>query len=114
MDLYAGPGRHESVADRLWRRYGPRAFAMLEAIRGDPRHGEEVIEGTEYLRCELDEAAGSEMVTKLADFLRRRTKIAMVMRHDELAGSGRLQDAGEILFGADAPARHAEYFAGAA
>jgi glycerol-3-phosphate dehydrogenase len=54
------------------------------------------------------------MVTKLEDFLRRRTKIAMVMRHDEQAGSGGLQESGEILFGADAAARHAEYFAGAA
>jgi glycerol-3-phosphate dehydrogenase len=114
MELYAGPGRHESVADRLWRRYGQRAFAMLEAIRGDPRLGEEVIEGTEYLRCELDEAAGSEMVTKLEDFLRRRTKIAMVIHHEELAGSGRLLEASKILFGSDAPVRHAEYFAGAA
>ncbi|MGH9026434.1 MAG: glycerol-3-phosphate dehydrogenase/oxidase, partial [Acidimicrobiia bacterium] len=110
MDLYVGPGRHESVADRLWRRYGQRAFAMLEAIREEPRLAEEVIEGTEYLRCELGEAASSEMVTKLEDFLRRRSKIAMVMRHDDLARSGRLQEAGTILFGADAAARHAEYF----
>jgi glycerol-3-phosphate dehydrogenase len=112
MHLYAGPGRHESVADRLWRRYGQRAFAMLEAIREDPRLGEEVIEGTEYLRCELDEAASSEMVTKLDDFLRRRSKITSVLSHEELVASGRLREACEILFGADAAARHAEYIDG--
>lgn len=26
----------EPLSDRLWRRYGRRAFAMLEAIRADP------------------------------------------------------------------------------
>jgi glycerol-3-phosphate dehydrogenase len=110
MELYAGPGRHESMADRLWRRYGQRAFAMLESIRDEPRLGEEVIEGTEYLRCELDEAASSEMVTKLEDFLRRRTKIDMVLRRDELAASGRLEEACQILFGAHGDSRHREYF----
>ena len=110
MDLYAGPGRHESVADRLWRRYGQRAFAMLESIRDEPSLGEEVIDGTEYLRCELDEAASSEMVTKLEDFLRRRTKIDMVLRREELLASGRLKEACQILFGPHADATRAEYF----
>ena len=29
----------EPLTDRLWRRYGRRAFAMLDAIREDPDHG---------------------------------------------------------------------------
>ena len=35
----------EPLSDRLWRRYGRRAFAMLEAIRDDPTMGEDIMGG---------------------------------------------------------------------
>ena len=47
----------EPLTDRLWRRYGRRAFAMLEAIRADPTMGEDVMGATDYLRVELHLAA---------------------------------------------------------
>lgn len=100
----------ETLTERLWRRYGLRAFAMLEAIRDDPGMSEEVIEGAEYLRCELFYAAQTEMITRLEDFLRRRSKIAMVMPQDEIADAEGLHEACSILFGSDAQRRHDEYF----
>ncbi|MCC7078754.1 MAG: FAD-dependent oxidoreductase [Acidimicrobiia bacterium] len=100
----------ETLTDRLWRRYGLRAFAMLEAIRDDPAMAEEVIEGAEYLRCELFYAAQTEMITKLDDFLRRRSKIAMVMPHAEIAASQGLREACRMLFGTQADTRYDEYF----
>lgn len=102
---------YEKLTSRLWRRYGLRSFAMLEAIRDDPTMGHDIIDGAQYIRCELHLAAGTEMVTKLEDFLRRRSKISQVMRRHEIENATGLKEAGEILFGADAGRRHDEYFA---
>ncbi len=100
----------EPLSDRLWRRYGRRAFEMLDEIRQDPSMGEDIIESADYLRVELCLAAETEMVTKLEDFLRRRSKITQVIREEDVRSSPGLHEAAEILFGPDADARLAEYF----
>ena len=100
----------EPLSDRLWRRYGRRAFEMLDEIRQDPSMGEDIIESADYLRVELCLAAETEMVTKLEDFLRRRSKITQVIREDDVRSSPGLHEAAEILFGGDADERLAEYF----
>ncbi|WP_420450714.1 FAD-dependent oxidoreductase [Ilumatobacter sp.] len=103
----------EPLSDRLWRRYGRRAFAMLDAIREEPSMGEDIMGSADYLRVELHEAARSEMVTKLEDFMRRRSKIELVVTDDDIADSPGLREVAEILFGADeADRRLAEYFGG--
>jgi glycerol-3-phosphate dehydrogenase len=83
---------------------------MLDAIRSDPRMAEVIIETSEYLRCELDEAARREMVVKLEDFLRRRSKISQVVRDEDLLRAEGLREAARILFGDEADAKVAEYF----
>ena len=100
----------EPLSDRLWRRYGRRAFEMLDEIRQDPSMGEDIIKSADYLRVELHLAAETEMVTKLEDFLRRRSKITQVIPEDEVRTSPGLHEAAEILFGEDAEARLAEYY----
>jgi len=100
----------EPLSTRLWRRYGSEALGLLESIRQDPRQADLVIENAEYLRCEIEEAARREMVTKLDDFLRRRSKIALVVSHEALRHASGLADACRILFGAEADAKLAEYF----
>ena len=100
----------EPLSDRLWRRYGRRAFEMLDEIRQDPSMGEDIIESADYLRVELCLAAETEMVTKLEDFLRRRSKITQVIREDDVRSSPGLHEATEILFGDDADDRLDEYF----
>ncbi|HEY3485825.1 MAG TPA: FAD-dependent oxidoreductase [Ilumatobacteraceae bacterium] len=102
----------EPLSDRLWRRYGRRAFSMLEAIADDPRMAEEVMDSADYLRVELYLAARTEMITRLEDFMRRRSKIELVVRREDFVGSPGLRDAAEILFGDDAERRLAEYLAG--
>ena len=103
----------EPLSDRLWRRYGRRAFAMLDAIREEPAMAEDIMGSADYIRIELYEAARSEMVTKLEDFMRRRSKIDLVVSDDEIANSAGLREVAEILFGPDeADRRLAEYFGG--
>ncbi|NND74778.1 MAG: FAD-dependent oxidoreductase [Ilumatobacter sp.] len=102
----------EPLSGRLWRRYGRRAFAMLEAIRQDPTMAEDIMGSADYLRVELHSAAESEMITKLEDFMRRRSKIDLVVADADIHGSAGLREVAEILFGADADRRLAEYFGG--
>ena len=99
----------EPLSDRLWRRYGRRAFAMLEAIRSDPSMGEDILGGTDYLRVELHTAANTEMVTRLEDFMRRRSKIEQVVPDAEIGDSDGLREVAEILFGSHGGDKLAEY-----
>jgi glycerol-3-phosphate dehydrogenase len=101
----------EPLSDRLWRRYGRRAFDLLEAIRSDPAMGEDIMESADYLRAELHNAAEHEMIVKLDDFMRRRSKIDLVVRDEAIRASPGLHEVAEILFGADADRRLDEYFA---
>ena len=101
----------EKLSTRLWRRYGGEALGLLESIRADPRMAETIIETSEYLRCEIDEAARREMVVKLEDFLRRRSKIELVVRREEVERAPGLREACRILFGDEAEERLREYFA---
>ena len=110
LDGYTAPESSEPLSSRLWRRYGSEALGLLENIREDPRQAEVLIKGTEYLRCEVAQAARREMITKLEDFLRRRSKIALVVRQDDIRRSPGLTEACELLFGGEAPAKLAEYF----
>jgi glycerol-3-phosphate dehydrogenase len=112
LDAMTSPSSSEKLTSRLWRRYGAEALGLLEDIRADPRMSEVLIEGAEYLRCEIAQAARREMVVKLGDFLRRRSKIALVLRKEELRDAPGLREACRILFGDAADARAEEYFAG--
>jgi glycerol-3-phosphate dehydrogenase len=98
----------EPLSDRLWRRYGRRAFAMLEAIRAEPAMADDVLGGTDYLRVELHQAAESEMVSRLEDFMRRRSKIEQVVPADEIDPQG-LAEVSRILFGDRADQKLEEY-----
>ncbi len=112
LDEFRTKADTEPLTDRLWRRYGRRAFGMLEAIREDPTMAEDVMGSADYLRVELHSAARSEMVTRLEDFMRRRSKIDLVVSDADIAESEGLYDVAEILFGDDAERRLAEYFGG--
>jgi glycerol-3-phosphate dehydrogenase len=110
LDDYTALESSEPLSTRLWRRYAVEALGLLENIREDPRQAEVLIKGTEYLRCEVAQAARREMITKLEDFLRRRSKIALVVRKDDIRRSPGLLEACELLFGDQASAKLAEYF----
>lgn len=110
LDALTSPRSAEKLTTRLWRRYGEGAFAMLEAVRSDPSMAEVLIEPAEYIRCEIEHAARYEMVTKLDDFLRRRSKITLVIPDEEVRRAPGLREACRILFGDAAEARMAEQY----
>jgi glycerol-3-phosphate dehydrogenase len=112
MDLDAMTAKESSepLSTRLWRRYAASALALLDDIRQDPNMAEVLILGTEYIRCELHHAMQREMVTKLGDFLRRRSKIALIARTEQIQKAPGLLEACEILFGELAQQKLDEYF----
>jgi glycerol-3-phosphate dehydrogenase len=111
LDALPFPAPSEPRSRRLWRRYGLAAFELLEAIRRDPRAGEVIVPGTDFLRCELELVARREMVVTLDDFLRRRTGIAQIVRGEELLEAPGVREACAALFGPEADARWNERFA---
>ena len=110
LDLMTHPSASEKLTSRLWRRYGAHAISLLETIRADPKEGEQLIENAEYLRCEIELAAKREMITKLEDFLRRRSKIALVVRKEDIRHASGLKEACKIFFGDQADEKLEEYF----
>ncbi len=100
----------EPLSDRLWRRYGRRAFEMLDEIRLDPSMGTDIMKNADYLRVELHVAAGTEMITRLEDFLRRRSKITQVVASDDVRNAEGIREVAEMLFGDEADRRLEEYF----
>jgi glycerol-3-phosphate dehydrogenase len=110
LDGMTSPESSEPLSTRLWRRYGESALRLLEDIRADPSMAEVLIHGTEYIRGELYHAARREMITKLDDFLRRRSKIALIARKETMAEAPGIFEACRILFGLEAEAKYQEYF----
>lgn len=109
LDELTAATASEPLSTRLWRRYGEDALPMLDAIERDSSQARQVIEGAEYIRCELEHAARTEMITTLEDFLRRRSKISLVMREDEILAAPGLLAACRILFGERASERLEEF-----
>ncbi len=109
LDSLTDASSSEPLSERFWRRYGESAFGLLERIRADAHEAKLLIKNAEYTRCEIALAARREMIVKLEDFMRRRSKIEEVVRREDIANAPGLLEACEILFGSDAQARLAEY-----
>lgn len=109
LDAYTVEGSSEPLTQRLWRRYGGRSLELLEDIRRDPRQAKRLMKNAEYLRCEIEYTARHEMITKLEDFLRRRSKISQVVRHEDIIDAPGLKQACEIFFGDQAEEKRQEY-----
>jgi alpha-glycerophosphate oxidase/glycerol-3-phosphate dehydrogenase len=109
LDTLTPESSSEPLTQRFWRRYGRNAIGMLESIRENPSKAELLIENAEYLRVEIEHAAKREMVTKLDDFLRRRSKISLVVRPEDIINAPGLREACEILFGNEADQKLKEY-----
>jgi glycerol-3-phosphate dehydrogenase len=109
LDEMTDPGSSEPLSERFWRRYGEAAFQLLDRIREDESSVELLIEHAEYTRCEIELTARREMVVRLEDFLRRRSKIEQVVRATDLDDAPGLREACFILFGDEADRRLREY-----
>lgn len=110
LDELTAEHASEPLSQRLWRRYGARAIGMLEDIRRDPKMAEVMIGTSEYLRCEIWRTRRHEMVVNLEDFLRRRSKISLVVKRERLLASKGLREACGILFEDKAREKWEEYF----
>lgn len=110
LDNLTNPKSSEKLTTRFWRRYGANAISILENIRSDIKKADVLIEGAEYTRAEIEFAAKTEMITKLDDFLRRRSKIALVLKKEDIKKASGLKEACEIFFGNDADKKIKEYF----
>jgi len=82
---------------------------LLERIRENPESARLLIENSEYLRCEIELTARREMVTKLEDFLRRRSKIEQVVRKQDIVEAPGLKDVCELFFENQASDKLQEY-----
>jgi glycerol-3-phosphate dehydrogenase len=109
LDALTDPSSSEPLSERFWRRYGEAAFGLLERIREDEDCVKLLIENAEYTRCEIELAARREMIVKLEDFMRRRSKIELVVRAEQIKASPGLEEACEILFPGEAQERLTEY-----
>jgi alpha-glycerophosphate oxidase/glycerol-3-phosphate dehydrogenase len=112
LDELTHPDSSEPLSERFWRRYAESAFGLLERIREDPSCAQRLIHDAEYTRCEIELAARREMITRLEDFMRRRSKIEQVVRPESLRDDPGLREACRILFGPHAEDRLAEYLDG--
>ena len=110
LDGYCRDVSSEPLSERLWRRYDKRALELLAMIRQDPRQAEVIIEGADYIRGEIALIRDQEMVTCLEDFLRRRSKISLIMRPEDIRQSEGLREVCAILFGDRAQEKYDEYF----
>jgi len=109
LDALTAPTSSELLSERFWRRYGESAFVLLERIREDESCAALLIENAEYTRCEIELAARREMIVRLEDFMRRRSKIEQVVRREAIAQAPGLREACHILFGDEADAKLREY-----
>ncbi|MGJ8679074.1 FAD-dependent oxidoreductase [Paraglaciecola sp.] len=109
FDALTPESSSEPLTQRFWRRYGRNAINMLERVRENPKNGELLIKNSEYLRVEIEHAAQREMITKLEDFLRRRSKMSLVLSNADILSDPGLIEACEILFGEQAQEKIAEY-----
>ena len=100
----------ESVAVRFWRRYAADALPMLERIENDPTLLEVAIEDTGFRKCEIQYLIDNELIVKLEDFLKRRSKIGLILGHQELKQSSGLASVCKQFFGNEADDRMNEYF----
>jgi glycerol-3-phosphate dehydrogenase len=112
LDSLTDPSSSEPLSERFWRRYGETAFGLLERIREDESRADLLIENAEYTRCEIELAARREMIVTLEDFMRRRSKIELVVRREEFKDAPGLREVCDILFGEQAEARLQEYLKG--
>ena len=87
-------------------------FGLLERIREDKSCADLLIKSAEYTRCEIELAARREMIVKLEDFMRRRSKIELVVRKEDIARAPGVREACNILFAEEAELRLNEYLEG--
>ena len=89
--------RAEHMAEVLWRRHGFAATEVLRSIEADPAMAESVLGETDVLWAEVHLMAQREMIATIDDFLRRRTKLSLIFRRDDLLAHPDMPRVREVL-----------------
>ncbi len=89
--------RAASMAEVLWRRHGRAAFEVVRSIERDPTAGQPALGDTDVLWAEIALMADSEMIATIDDFLRRRTKLSLIFKRDELLAHPDMPRVKEVL-----------------
>jgi glycerol-3-phosphate dehydrogenase len=74
LPLHGVGRRPPEVPDRLWRRYGTEAPAVLALTRAEPHLADPLVPGLPYLKAEAVWAVRHEMALTADDVLARRTR----------------------------------------
>lgn len=85
LDRPPGVEHADSVAELLWRRHHEAAHRVLDLIIEDPSMGEQLFADSDVCRAELVVMNEREMLVRPDDFLRRRTKLALILGDKALA-----------------------------
>ena len=110
LDSIVAADTGESLSERLWRRYGKDAHPMLDRIAIDRSLADPLIENLGVCSVEMEHLRNEEMIVRLEDYLRRRSKIELLVPQDELRRSTGLEAASRHLFGDAAEEKLDEYF----
>ena len=89
--------RASTMAEVVWRRHGLAAHRVLELIEEDPTLAEPVLADSDLLRAELPVMAEREMIVHPEDFLRRRTKLALITHRDDLGADPGMAEINEAF-----------------
>ena len=74
------PHLDRSQWERLLKRYGDRVRDLTAAVDREPALGEAIVEGSPYLKAEVDYAVTHEGALHLDDVLTRRTRLSIETR----------------------------------
>ena len=99
-----------SLAERLWRNYGEDALSILELLHRQPDLQQPIVSSAPVILAEAAYMGAEELVVDLEDFLRRRTRLSLVVGRMELAHCRNLYRACELLFGSRAEDQWQRYF----
>jgi alpha-glycerophosphate oxidase/glycerol-3-phosphate dehydrogenase len=102
LDKLTPDSASEPLSVRFWRRYDRAAFDLLDDIAADLTEAEHVLTGAEYTRAELRLIARREWIVDLSDFMRRRSKVSQVVRHEALLKDPGLEELASLLVGVSA------------
>jgi glycerol-3-phosphate dehydrogenase len=109
LHTYQSPGEGD-LQDRLWRNYGEDALLILEYLRQEPNLLQTVVAKAPVILAEVKLMALQEHIEELEDFLRRRTRLSLVVPREELQAAPGLKAACTLLFGEQAEQKWATYF----
>ncbi len=78
-------GLDEKTLQHLYENYGKGGLHIVDAIRDNPRLGEKITADQLYTWAELDYCMEYEMITRVRDFLLRRTNLSLHQRENHEA-----------------------------